>query len=66
MKSPAHVAAVLHCTPAQVRAQLARNAASLAGMAAKAERTGRPVNHFDARTLRRLSATYRNASESQP
>lgn len=61
MKSPAQIASAFGCTPAQARAQLARNAKGLATMAAKAERTGKPVNHFDARTLRRLSATYRQA-----
>lgn len=42
------------CTPAQLRAQHARNADMLAGMLAKAESTGRKVNGYTADELRKL------------
>lgn len=50
------IARMFGCTVAQVKALHARNAAQLAEMADKAERTGKKVNHYTAAQLREMSA----------
>lgn len=52
----AEIAARLGITPAQARAGFLRNAASLRGMAAKADSTGRKVNGFTAAQLHAMAA----------
>lgn len=51
------IAARFNCTPDQVRAQFAANAADLAKMAATAERKGRKVNGYTAQRLREHAAS---------
>jgi hypothetical protein len=51
-------------TPDQLRAGFARNAAGLATMLAKAERTGRKVNGFTADYLRAKVAEYEALSRA--
>ena len=48
------------CTEEQARAQYAKNAEQLAGMAAKAHRTGRKVNGYAARELSKRAMRYRD------
>jgi hypothetical protein len=51
-------------TPDQLRAGFARNAKGLAGLLAKAERTGRKVNGFTADYLREKVAEYEALSRA--
>lgn len=57
--------AIFGCTPAQLRAQHARNADMLAGMLAKAESTGRKVNGYTADELRKLHTAAQQRSAGQ-
>lgn len=57
MKTPAEIARAMGCTEQQARAQLARNAAQLDAMAAKAKATGKKVNGY---TYEQLAAKARD------
>ena len=51
-------------SPDQLRAQFTKNAASLSGMASKAERTGKTVNGFRAEYLRAKATEYERLSRA--
>jgi hypothetical protein len=56
------IAAKFGCTAEQVKAQHAKNAKELEGMAEKASRTGRKVNNYTEAQLRQLAEQSRQRS----
>ena len=62
--SVARCVAAFGCTPEQAARLLARNAIALGSMAAKAERTRKPVNGYSANELRQSQADYSAASRN--
>lgn len=64
MRSPEQIAAIMGCSPDQVRAQFAKNAKQLQKMADKGEATGTKQGEFTPEQLRMYSAACHMASKT--